>query len=491
MTGTDINRSLQWFGPILGLSLMIAGKAGVEWLGLNGSPLVMLGITVWVALWWVTEAMPIAATSLLPALLLPLTGILAAEDTAGAYMDRFILLMMAGFMAALAIERCGLHRRLALAVMLRIGTSPRRLLLGLLTATALASMWIANTAATLIMLLVALALVARLQAAHAATGFATALCIAIAWGASIGGIATPLGTPPNLIYLAALERLTGAAPGFLDWMVIATPISLLLLAAAYLILRRDVPIAAADATLAGRDVLRSEWSALGPMRRDERIVAVVFGAMVLLWVTRKIDLGLSAEGVMQSVGWAPLLGLGKSVDDSTVAVLGVLLLFLLPSALRRGERLLDWPTASRIPWEVVLLFGGGLALAKGFAASGLSAAVAGTLSGLGGLEPWLVVLVICLVVTFVTEVTSNTAVTTLLMPILAGFSTASGLPPEVVMLPAAIAASCAFMLPVGTPPNAVVFASGHVPIAQMARAGLWLNLLGTLIITGLIGASTH
>ncbi len=480
------NQLLRILGPVAGILLIIAGKAGVPVAGLSGAPLTMLGITVWVALWWVTEAMPIAATSLLPALLLPLTGILASDETAGAYMDRFILLMMAGFMAALAIERCGLHRRLALAVLLRIGTSPRRLVLGMLVATALASMWIANTAATLIMLPVALALVARLEQRHVLPGFAAAVCIAIAWGASIGGIATPLGTPPNLIYLSALEKLTGQVPGFLDWMAVATPVSALLVGAAYLILRRDVPQSAGDAA-AGREVLRAEWRALGRASRDERTVAAVFGTMVLLWITRKIDLGVDIDGVVQSVGWAPLLGLGKNVDDSTVAVLGVVLLFLLPAAARRGERLLDWPTASRIPWEVVLLFGGGIALAKGFASSGLSGAVADSLGGLRGLDPWLFILAICLLVTFVTEVTSNTAVTTLLMPILAGFSTATGLPPEAVMLPAAISASCAFMLPVGTPPNAVVFGTGHVPIARMARAGLWLNLIGAVVITLLVG----
>jgi len=480
------NRLLRILGPVAGILLIVAGKAGVPVAGLTGAPLSMLGITVWVALWWVTEAMPIAATSLLPALLLPLSGILAPDEAAGAYMDRFVLLMMAGFMAALAIERCGLHRRLALAVLLRIGASPRRLVLGMLLATALASMWIANTAATLIMLPVALALVARLQQAHPVPGFAAAVCIAIAWGASIGGIATPLGTPPNLIYLAALEKLTGQVPGFLDWMAVATPVSAMLLLSAYLILRRDVPQGAGDAA-AGREVLQTEWRALGRVSRDERTVAAVFGGMVLLWVTRKIDLGVGADGAVQSIGWAPLLGLAKSVDDSTVAVLGVVLLFLLPAAGRRGERLLDWPTASRIPWEVALLFGGGLALAKGFASSGLSAAMAESLGGLRGLDPWLVILTICLAVTFVTEVTSNTAVTTLLMPILAGFSTASGLPPEAVMLPAAISASCAFMLPVGTPPNAVVFGTGHVPIARMARVGLWLNLIGVVVITLLVG----
>ncbi|MBU3693547.1 MAG: SLC13/DASS family transporter [Rhodocyclaceae bacterium] len=474
-------------GPLVGLALILAGKAGVAVAGLQGPALGMLGITLWVALWWVTEALPIAATSLLPALLLPVAGVLGSEETAGAYMDRFILLMMAGFMAALAIERCGLHRRLALAVLLRVGTSPRRLILGMLVATALASMWIANTAATLIMLPVALALVARLERTQQVAGFAGAICIAIAWGASIGGIATPLGTPPNLIYLSAVEKLDGRVPGFFDWMSVALPISILMVVVAFLLLRQGIPRHAGDAA-AARDVLQGEWRALGLTSRDERAVALIFGAMVLLWVTRKIDLGVAADGSLVSLGWAPLLGLGKLVDDSTVAVLGVLLLFLWPSSARAGERLLDWPTASRIPWEVILLFGGGLALAKGFQASGLSAELAGSLGALRDADPWLIMLTICLLVTFITEVTSNTAITTLMMPVLASFSLATGLPPEWTMLPAAISASCAFMLPVATPPNAVVYGTGHVNIGRMARAGFWLNLAGVLIVSGVIGA---
>jgi len=481
MTDSLITRGLQWLGPLLGVGLILAGKAGLSMFGLSGDPLVMLGITVWVALWWVTEAMPIGATSLLPALLLPVTGLLSSEQTAATYMDRFILLMMAGFMAALAIERCGLHRRLALAVLLTLGASPRRLVLGMLVATALASMWIANTAATLMMLPIALALIARLSEGRDLGVFPAALVLAIAYGASIGGIATPLGTPPNLIYLGAVEASFGNAPGFLDWMLVGVPVSAALITAAYLYFRHRLADLPDDA--GGRSVLLAERAALGPMRADERRVALVFGVMVLLWVTRRIDLGAAADGTALVLGWAPLLGMASTVDDATVAVLGALTLFLWPSSDHPGERLLDWRTARRIPWEVVLLFGGGLALARGFASSGLSAELAGGLGVLDGLPPLLVVAGICLFVTLITEVTSNTAITTLLMPILAAFSLATGLPPELTMLPAAISASCAFMMPVATPPNAVVYGSGVVSVATMARTGVWLNLAGVVIVS--------
>lgn len=453
--------------------------------GLAPEAFAMIGVTFWVALWWIAECMPIAATSLLPVLLLPAAGVLSAGAVAGSYMDRFILLMMAGFMAALAIERAGLHRRIALAILLRIGTSPRRLVLGMLVATAVMSMWIANTAATLIMLPIGMALITRLvpeaaRGERAFSGFAAALIVAIAYGASIGGIATPLGTPPNLIYLGAVEKAFGSAPGFLEWMGFAGPIAVVMIALAHVYFARVVGVPRALGQGGEREVLLAERAALGPMRRDEKRVAAIFGLMIVLWVTRQIDL---APG--EAIGWAPLLGLDKLVDDSTVAVLGATLLFVWPSE-RAGERLLDWPTARTIPWEVVLLFGGGLALAKGFERSGLSAAIAQGLAGLEGVPPVVLMLVICLVVTFLTEVTSNTAVTTLLMPLLAPFAETMGGGPELVMLPAALSASFAFMLPVATPPNAVVYGTGRITVAFMARTGLWLNLGGALVVTSIL-----
>ncbi|HRE89844.1 MAG TPA: SLC13 family permease [Myxococcota bacterium] len=476
---TPARRLALVLGPLVGLTVIVLGRLDLAPEPLTGPAFAMLGVTFWVALWWVSECLPIGATSLLPVLLLPVSGVLGAGPTASTYMDRFILLMMAGFMAALAIERWGLHRRMALWVLLKVGTSPRRLVLGMMVATAVASMWIANTAATLIMLPIGLALIARLESdipdRKVLARFAASLCLAIAYGASIGGIGTPLGTPPNLIYLGAVEKHFGSAPGFLEWMGFAVPIAALLIAFVYLyfVYRVGLPSAVPGT---GRELLLAEQKALGPASPEERRVALVFGLMVLLWVTRSVDLESGP------IGWAPLLGLDKTVDDSTVAVLGAIALFAWPAPRSPGTRLLDWDTARRIPWDVVLLFGGGLALAKGFDASGLSGLIANALTGLSGLHPLVVMLVVALVVTFLTEVTSNTAITTLLMPILAAFGAATKLPPEVVMLPAALAASCAFMLPVATPPNAVVYGSGRIPMAFMARTGFWLNLSSALIV---------
>ena len=469
-----------WMGPLVGILVIVLARAGVAPAGLPTMAFATLGVTFWVAIWWVAECTPIGATSLLPMLLLPVAGVMTSGAVAGTYMDRFILLMMAGFMAALAIERAGLHRRIALAVLLRIGASPRRLVLGMLVATGFISMWIANTAATLIMLPIGLALLTRLEPdmpdRAAFQRFSAALVLAIGYAASIGGMGTPLGTPPNLIYLGAVNTEFGTGPGFLEWMAFAVPIVILMTAFLYVYLLRTAKLPR-EVQGAGHEVLVSEKAALGPMSRDELRVALIFGLMVLLWVTRQIDLGPG-----DAIGWAPLLGLDKTVDDATVAVLGTTLLFVWPSQ-KEGERLLDWATAKRIPWDVVLLFGGGLALAKGFEASGLSGVIASALRGLEGLPVVVMMFLIALVVAFTSEVTSNTAIATLLMPILAPFATASGLGPEVVMLPAALAASCGFMLPVATPPNAVVYGTGRIPIGFMARTGFWLNLAGVTAVT--------
>ncbi len=468
-----------WLGPLVGITTILLARADVVPFGLTAPAFATLGATFWVAVWWIAECMPIGATSLLPVLLLPIAGVMPSATVAGTYMDRFILLMMAGFMAALAIEKCGLHRRIALAVLVRIGASPRRLVLGMLVATGFCSMWIANTAATLIMLPIGLALLTRLEPEMpdraAFTRFSGALILAIGYAASIGGIGTPLGTPPNLIYIGAVSKAFGEGPSFLEWMSYAMPIVIIMTAFLYFYFVRSARLPATISG-AGHDVLVSERAALGPMSRDERWVAWVFGLMIVLWVTREFSLETT------SIGWAPLLGLDKTVDDATVAVLGTTLLFVLPSQVR-GARLLDWPTARRIPWEVVLLFGGGLALAKGFEVSGLSGEIAKALGGLQGLPVLLMMFVLCAAVAFLSEIASNTAMATLLMPILAPFSQASGLGPELVMLPAALAASCGFMLPVATPPNAVVYGTGKIPIRFMVRTGFWLNIAGITTVS--------
>ncbi|MCB9727615.1 MAG: SLC13/DASS family transporter [Deltaproteobacteria bacterium] len=480
----DGRRAARIAGP-LGFALALAlGGSGAE-VGLTRDGLVVAGAGFWMALWWITEAAPIGATSLLPLVLFPLTGAVAMKEVARPYMHPFIVLLMAGFMAALAIERTGLHRRVALRVLLAVGTSPRRLVLGMMLATALCSMWISNTATTLMMLPIGVALVheaeRRSEGDPAATrAFAMALFLGIAYASSIGGLVTPIGTPPNLIFLGVYARSFPDRPpiSFLTWMLWVAPVAAVLLALTWLWLTRVAHRVSAGLATGGRQILRGELTAMGPADRDQKAVGAIFALMALLWVTRNLTLGDGG-----SWGWAPLLGVERTADDATVAVLGLMLLLVLPSRRHPGEALLDWDTARRIPWEVVLLFGGGVSLAEAFQSSGLSAAIAGGLTGLSALPPLLLIGAICLVVTFLTEITSNTATATILMPVLASFAMASGLAPEAIMIPAVLSASCAFMLPVATAPNAIVYGSGHVPIAEMARTGLAINLFGAALIT--------
>jgi sodium-dependent dicarboxylate transporter 2/3/5 len=372
----------------------------------------------------------------------------------------------------------------------------------MLVGAVLASMWMSNTAASLIMLPIGLALIDRVGPSMAdqavAQRFSSALLLAIAYGASLGGMGTPIGSPPNLIYLAAVDQFfgVGSAPGFLGWMAVAVPVVIVMSVVVYLYLVHHLHLPK-GLPGAGREVLVAERAGLGHFSREERVVAGVFAAMLLLWFTRRVDLGGG-----QLIGWSPWLGLDATVDDSTVAVLGALVLFLWPTGRTPppmdGQpallaptpavpgKILDWPTARRIPWDVALLFGGGVALARACMDSGLSTTVANGLAGLNDLHPLLIMMCVCLAVSFLTNVTSNTAITTLLMPILAAAAVASGSSSAMMMLPAALAASMAFMLPVATPPNAVVYGSGRLSIGFMMRTGFWMNLAGVPVIALLV-----
>jgi len=446
------------------------------------------GVAAWMAIWWVSEALPLGATSLLPLALFPLLGVASAKATAAPYMSPFIVLLMAGFMAALSLERWDLHRRMALRVLLAVGTSPRRLVLGTMVAAAGASMWISNTATTLMMLPLVMALAHRAraradddpEALAAAHRFAMTLALGLAYAASVGGLGTPIGTPPNLIFLGAYRAsFPDRDPiSFLDFMRFGVPLVAVFVPIIWWLLVSRVGRLPRSMSLGGRELIREELAKLGPFHRDQLTVAVVFAGMAALWVTRRF-----VTGSGEAVGWAPALGLTGLVDDSTVAVLGAVLLFALPSKTQPGVRLLDWETARKIPWGVVLLFGGGITLAHGFQASGLSATIAAQLTGLHDAPPALLVGTIALAVTFLTEVTSNTATATILMPVLAAFAVGADLNPMWVMLPAAFSASCAFMLPVATAPNAIVYGTGEIPIRSMARTGLVINLLGAALIT--------
>tara|TARA_R110002110_G_scaffold240244_1_gene456361 strand:+ start:6909 stop:8288 length:1380 start_codon:yes stop_codon:yes gene_type:complete len=416
-------------------------------------------VAIWCVLWWVFEPVPIPVTSLLPIALLPLLGVLTPAQVGQAYGSPLILLLLGGFLLSKAMEHSGAHRRIAIGMVRLVGAnSGRRLVLGFMIAAAVLSMWISNTATTLMLLPVALAV---LEATDRRRELAVPLLLGVAYAASVGGIGTPIGTPPNLIFMQIYEQTTGAAISFSQWMGWALPVVLVMVPLMALLLTRNLsgPIAV-------------ELPATGHWRSEEKRVLLVFGLTALAWVTRSEPFG----------GWQAWLDLPQA-NDASVALLAVVVMFVLPNG--KGARLLDWERASTIPWGVLLLFSGGICLASGFVASGLSDVMGQWLAGMTDMPVWLLLLLICLVVTFMTETTSNTASTTLLMPVLAAAALAADIPPELIMVPAAMSASCAFMLPVATAPNSVVYGSGLITTAQMAREGFLLNLLGALVISTL------
>jgi len=454
-----------------------------------------LAVTVLMAAWWMSEAIPIPATSLLPLALFPVLGILPAGATATAFANNNIFLFMGGFILALGIQRWGLHRRIALQIVRVVGTDPSRMVLGFMLATAFLSMWISNTATSLMMLPIALAVIASLRELGDGRGleqFAPALLLGVAYSASIGGLATPIGTPPNISFLRILVILFPDAPRFTfgRWMLALLPLVVIFLPVAWLLLTRVLhrlprqPIAAAES------VIRDELARLGRMGRAERRMLFVFAATALLWIGRS-DLQL---GLLTIPGWAGLVErwIGAPFDagylhDATVAVTMALLTFLIPGepdADGRPRRLMDWATAVKLPWGILLLFGGGFALASAFKETGLSRYLGEAFAGrVADLDPLLLVASCCLLLTFLTEVTSNTATTEVTLPVLGGAAGALGIHPLLLMFPATLSASCAFMLPIATPPNAIVFGSGKIQMRQMVRAGIVLNLVGVVLIT--------
>ncbi|MEQ1855167.1 MAG: DASS family sodium-coupled anion symporter [Longimicrobiales bacterium] len=469
-------RPVQRLGFILGAVVFVAilMLPAPDSLGAPGWRTAAVGTLM--AIWWMTEAIPIPATALLPLALFPILGVLDMPSAAAPYANELIFLFMGGFLLASAMERWGLHKRVALGIMTRVGTSPSRLVLGFMLATGFISMWISNTATAAMMLPIAIAVgeLLRPKDAHGTYSFGTALMLGVAYSASIGGIATLIGTPPNAVFAGAASELLDVEIGFMQWMAVGLPVAVVLLPIAWLLLLRLYP----PGTLSGdaAAVIDSETRALGPASRGEKITAVVFVLTAVAWVLRaeKSIGGVTIPGIET---WAP------NVEDSTVAMIAALVLFLVPVDWRRGEFTLDWRSAKGIPWDVLVLFGGGLSLARGMEVSGLAAWIGGTVSALGGVPPIVVVLAVTTLIVFLTEVTSNTATATMAMPVVAGAATGLGVDPLLPMAAVALSASMAFMLPVATPPNAMVFASGYVTIPQMSRAGFWLNLCSIAVIT--------
>jgi solute carrier family 13 (sodium-dependent dicarboxylate transporter), member 2/3/5 len=476
-----------------------------EGLGLNGQR--MLAVTALMAIWWIGEGTSLSVTALLPLVLFPLLGILPGKQVAPNYANHLIFLFLGGFMIALAMEKWNFHKRLALWIISAMGTEPQRIVLGFMTATAFLSMWISNTASTMMMLPVAMAVVRQIALDSSLNGEKNAesqktieqelglvLMLGLAYSASIGGVGTLIGTPPNIVFAGFYKKLFPENPeiSFFQWMMLAIPVVIVFIPLVWMYLCRFVlPVSLKNISAGSGEIIQQELDGLGSMNRAEKIVAGVFCLTAFLWIFRKPIL----LGEFAIPGWSGLFAHPKYLHDSTVAMAMGVLLMVFPVNGAKGMDLkgkreyfaLDWVTVqSRVPWGILILFGGGFALASGFGATGLDKWIGDKLSGVAGWPLWMTVLVICLAVTFLTEMTSNTATTTMILPILGLSAVAVNIHPLLFMVPATLAASFAFMLPVATPPNAIVFGSGWVSVPQMSRAGFVLNLVGAGIVTSAV-----
>jgi len=460
----------QWAGLLVGPLILVAGALIPAPEGLSLAAWRTAAIGLWMAVWWMTEAIPIAVTSLLPLVLFPVLGILSIREAAAPFANPLIFLFLGGFLLALAMERWGLHRRLSLNVIRLMGTRPTRIIAGFMVASAFLSMWISNTATTMMMMPIGLAVIGLVgdREAPGNGNFAVALMLGIAYACSIGGVGTLIGTPTNAVLAAFMDETYGIELSFARWMAVALPLVVVGLAVAYWALTRWVyPIRLREIP-GGHAFIHSELRQLGRMTRPEKTVTLVFLLTALLWITRPL-----------------FAGLVPGISDAGIALMGALLLFLLPSGKSGGDFVLNWNWARRLPWGVLLLFGGGLSLASAVTHTGLSTWIGVSMHGLKGWPVLLIVLLVVLVIIVLTELTSNTATAAAFLPVLAPIAAGIGQNPLLLLVPATLAASCAFMLPVATPPNAIVYGSTYVSIKQMARAGIVLNLLFILLVTAL------
>ena len=475
-------------GPLLALAVYLVLPESFAAVGGGEVPFSQAGratlaVMTWMAAWWLTEAIPIPATALLPIGIFPLFGIASIGEASAPYARDLVFLFMGGFMLALAMQRWGLDRRIAFTALRLVGSRPPAVIGGFMLVTAVLSMWVSNTATTALMLPIALSVVdlaARGEdtaaPASEARHFGLSLMLGIAYAASIGGIATIIGSPPNGILVQYLEDTTGVRIGFAEWLRIGGPFTLVFLPVAWGIVTWGIYPVSSRRIEGGGELAREELRLLGPLQRGEKIVMTVFFATAFLWIARPWLVSLELAGVR------PLAGL----SDAGVAILAGLVLFATPVRPKERVFALDWPTAVKLPWGILVLFGGGLSLAAAVEANGVAEFLGSRALLFEGAPTLLLVLVVTTSMIFLTELTSNTATTATLIPILAGLAPGLGVEPELLIFPATIAASCAFMMPVATPPNAIVFGSGYITMAEMCRAGLWLNLTGTALITALV-----
>ncbi|MCU0364148.1 MAG: SLC13 family permease [Ignavibacteriaceae bacterium] len=442
----------------------------------------MAAIAVLMAILWITEALPLAATSLIPLIFFPITGIISTEEIASSYINSIIFLFLGGFLIAIAMEEWALHKRIALKIITIFGGSPTSIILGFMASGAFLSMWISNTATALMLLPIGMAVIQKLEnefGQEKTHNFTVTILLSIAYSSSLGGVATLIGTPPNLVMVKMLEVLFPNAPAisFSNWMILALPISIIMLVFVAILLTKILFKVDKDVKL-DKEFIEVEYKQLGKFSSEEKAISIVFLTTALLWIFRS-DILL---GFITIPGWSNLLPTAGFINDGTVAITMAFVLFLIPS--KSGKRaLLDQTAFSKIPWGIILLFGGGFALAKGFSSTGLSDFLGDQLSGLSSVSPILVIIITATLVTFLTELTSNTALTQTILPIVASVSVAIGLNPLLLMLTATISASMAFMLPVATPPNTIIFAGGRIKILEMAKTGFALNIIGAIVIS--------
>lgn len=451
----------------------------------EGMPLAakhVAAVATLMAVFWMTEAIPIPATSLIPIFLYPVLGVMPGTQVTLSYANHLIYLYMGGFLIAVTMEKWNLHRRIALQTIRVIGITPNRIILGFMVATAFLSMWISNTAASMMMVTIAIAVVGQViteigndkgsdidtRVGH--FRFGAALMLGIAYSASIGGVATLVGTPTNAVFAGIVESTFGITISLAEWMKIGFPLAVVMLLMTWFLLVKVIYPSEITHLPGGKETIRREIRQLGKMSKEEKMVFIIFGLVAALWILRGF---IKIDAI-------------SMVADSTIAVGGALLLFLLPSNLKKREFLLDWETAVKIPWDILLLFGGGFALATGFSDSGLTTFMASKLSILEGTSIYLIIPAIAVMIIFLTELTSNTATNSIMLPIMAALAGAMQIHPFGMMITTTLAASFAFMLPVATPPNAIVFGSRYVTINQMMKAGIWLNLIGVILISACI-----
>ncbi|MGI1680123.1 MAG: SLC13 family permease [Cellvibrionaceae bacterium] len=457
-----------WIGPILAIIVgSILSSYGWQFTGCVAGAIATL-----CAVWWIFEPIPIPATSLIPLCIFPLTGVLTGSQVAAAYGHPLILLFLGGSLLSKAMEKTGTHQQLALGTVKLIGgSSSKRIVFGFMIASAILSMWISNTATALMLLPIVLAILEKAEDKK----LGIPLLLGVAYGASIGGMGTHIGSPPNLVFMSNYQEFADEQLTLVDWMYWGIPVVLIFLPLAGFWLTRNLKTAG-----------KIEIPDPGKWTTAQKRVVIIFALTAIGWITRGNPFG----------GWQKLLDI-PTANDASVAFLGVLLLFLIPDGKKetitnesgthhKQGRLLDWEHAIKIPWGIFILFAGGLALASAFTATGISDSLGNALGGLSSFHPFIMILIVCLTVTFLTEVTSNTATSTMLMPVLAAAGAGAGIDPKLLMVPAALSASCAFMLPVATPPNVIVFSAEKITIQEMAKEGFILNLMGTIIISSVV-----